>query len=70
MLSLITWALIIVVTLKYVVVVMRADNHGEGGVLALMALVLAASGLSAAPAADLHRCWASPAPRCSTATAC
>ena len=39
MLSLITWALIIVVTLKYVVVVMRADNHGEGGVLALMALV-------------------------------
>src|SRR3954471_11683874 len=38
-LSLITWALIIVVTLKYVVVVMRADNHGEGGVLALMALV-------------------------------
>src|SRR5512139_490113 len=39
MLSLITWALIIVVTLKYVVVVMRADNRGEGGVLALMALV-------------------------------
>ncbi len=38
-LSLITWALIIVVTLKYVLVVMRADNHGEGGVLALMALV-------------------------------
>ena len=38
MLSLITWALLIVVTLKYVVVVMRADNHGEGGVLSLMAL--------------------------------
>ena len=38
-LSLITWALIIIVTLKYVVVVMRADNRGEGGVLALMALV-------------------------------
>src|ERR1700716_3782956 len=38
-LSLITWALIIVVTLKYVVVLMRADNRGEGGVLALMALV-------------------------------
>src|SRR5256885_375044 len=37
-LSLITWALIIVVTLKYVLVVMRADNRGEGGVLALMAL--------------------------------
>ena len=39
MLSLITWALVIVVTLKYVYIVMRADNHGEGGVLALMALV-------------------------------
>ncbi len=38
-LSLITWALIVIVTLKYVMVVMRADNHGEGGVLALMALV-------------------------------
>src|SRR6476660_7213297 len=38
-LSLITWALIIIVTVKYVLVVMRADNRGEGGVLALMALV-------------------------------
>jgi KUP system potassium uptake protein len=37
-LSLILWALIIVVTLKYVLVLMRADNHGEGGTLALMAL--------------------------------
>jgi KUP system potassium uptake protein len=46
MLSLITWALIIVVTLKYIVVVMRADNHGEGGVLALMALVSRGTGLS------------------------
>src|SRR4029453_3226896 len=39
MLSRITGGLIIVVTLKYVLVVMRADNRGEGGVLALMALV-------------------------------
>ncbi|MDP1749234.1 MAG: KUP/HAK/KT family potassium transporter [Reyranella sp.] len=46
MLSLITWALIVVVTLKYVVVVMRADNNGEGGVLALMALVSQEPGLS------------------------
>jgi KUP system potassium uptake protein len=36
--SLILWALIIVVTLKYVVFLLRADNHGEGGTLALMAL--------------------------------
>jgi KUP system potassium uptake protein len=36
--SLITWALILVVTLKYVLFLMRADNKGEGGTLALMAL--------------------------------
>ncbi|WJR75738.1 potassium transporter Kup [Bradyrhizobium sp. NP1] len=36
--SLILWALIIVVTLKYVVILLRADNNGEGGTLALMAL--------------------------------
>jgi KUP system potassium uptake protein len=39
-LSLITWALVVVVTLKYVVVIMRADNRGQGGVLALTALAL------------------------------
>jgi KUP system potassium uptake protein len=39
-LSLIVWSLIAVVTLKYVVVVMRADNRGEGGILALTALAL------------------------------
>src|SRR5215475_1538586 len=39
-LSLITWVLFTVVTLKYVSVVMRADNRGEGGVLALTALAL------------------------------
>jgi KUP system potassium uptake protein len=46
-LSLITWALIVIVTLKYVVVVMRADNRGEGGVLALMALVSRRAEISA-----------------------
>lgn len=35
-LSLIIWALLLVVTLKYVVILLRADNHGEGGTLALM----------------------------------
>ncbi|HEY7583570.1 MAG TPA: potassium transporter Kup [Acidimicrobiia bacterium] len=38
-LSLIFWALILVITIKYVVVVMRADNDGEGGILSLTALV-------------------------------
>ncbi|HVB39221.1 MAG TPA: potassium transporter Kup [Vicinamibacterales bacterium] len=38
-LSLIFWSLIIVISIKYLVFVMRADNRGEGGILALMALV-------------------------------
>ena len=37
-LSLVFWALLLVVTLKYVMFVMRADNHGEGGIMALLAL--------------------------------
>jgi KUP system potassium uptake protein len=45
-LSLILWALIIVVTLKYVVLLLRADNNGEGGPLALMALAQRAIGSS------------------------
>src|SRR5258708_5813109 len=36
-LSLIFWALIVVVTLKYVLLLLRADNNGEGGTLTLMA---------------------------------
>src|SRR4051812_10220586 len=43
-LSLIIWALILVVTLKYVVILLRADNNGEGGTLALMALANRAVG--------------------------
>ena len=38
--SMMIWALILVVTVKYVLFVMRADNKGEGGVLSLMALAL------------------------------
>jgi len=37
-LSLVFWALVLVVTVKYVIFVMRADNKGEGGIMALMAL--------------------------------
>ncbi len=39
-LSLVFWTLLVVVTLKYVLLIMRADNHGEGGILALLALVV------------------------------
>ena len=42
--SLVFWALILVVTLKYVVFLMKADNKGEGGTLALMALAQRAMG--------------------------
>jgi KUP system potassium uptake protein len=43
-LSLILWALIFIVTLKYVIVLLRADNNGEGGTLTLMALARKAIG--------------------------
>src|SRR5215831_15374401 len=47
-LSLILWALIIVVTLKYVLLLLRADNNGEGGTLSLMALAYRGLGRRAA----------------------
>src|ERR1700687_249675 len=43
-LSLIIWALILIVTIKYVLILLRADNNGEGGTLALMALAHRALG--------------------------
>ena len=45
-LSLILWSLIIVVTLKYVLILLRADNNGEGGTLSLTALASRALGRS------------------------
>ena len=39
-LSLILWSLIVIVSIKYVVFIMRADNRGEGGIMALIALAL------------------------------
>lgn len=38
-LSLIVWALVVTISVKYCILVMRADNHGEGGILALMSLI-------------------------------
>ena len=43
-LSLILWALILIVTLKYVLILLRADNNGEGGTLTLMGLAQRAMG--------------------------
>ncbi len=45
--SLIFWALMIVVTLKYITLLLRADNHGEGGIMALLSL--ASSSVTAHP---------------------
>jgi KUP system potassium uptake protein len=39
-LSLIVWALILIVSFKYIIYIMRADNRGEGGILALLALIM------------------------------
>jgi KUP system potassium uptake protein len=47
--SLLIWALFLIVTLKYVLFLLRADNKGEGGTLALMALAQNAIGRRAAP---------------------
>ena len=47
LLSLVVWSLIITVSIKYAGFVMRADNHGEGGILALMALVTRHAGRAA-----------------------
>ena len=48
-LSLIIWALILVVTVKYVLILLRADNDGEGGTLSLMALAQSALGRGSIP---------------------
>src|ERR1700709_806 len=46
LLSLVVWALILIISVKYCIFVLRADNHGEGGILALMALVTRSTGRS------------------------
>jgi KUP system potassium uptake protein len=48
-LSLILWSLILVVTLKYIVILLRADNNGEGGTLSLTALAFRALGRRTKP---------------------
>ncbi|MEO8937739.1 MAG: KUP/HAK/KT family potassium transporter, partial [Burkholderiaceae bacterium] len=48
-LSLVFWAVVLIVALKYVVVVMRADNQGEGGTMALLSLAMPVAGRLRAP---------------------
>jgi KUP system potassium uptake protein len=67
-LSLVFWSITIIVSLKYLTFVMRADNDGEGGIVALIALTRAPGRPGGA---RRSRSWrsVSSAPRCSTATA-
>jgi KUP system potassium uptake protein len=52
--SVILWSLIVIVSLKYAILILRADNHGEGGIVALLALL----DVRYAPPAEAcaHRC--------------
>ena len=63
MLSLIVWTLIITTSIKYVAIIMRADNDGEGGILALMSLLGSTVNVSASSRSAY---WVRP---CSMATA-
>ena len=67
--SLVFWAITIIVSVKYVTFIMRADNDGEGGIMALIALIQGV-GLQV-ERRGARPCWsrsASSARRCSTAT--
>ena len=68
--SLIFWSVMIIVTLTYITLVMRADNDGEGGIMALITM-LQARERHARPAHrdDPGRRWACSARRCSSVTA-
>jgi hypothetical protein len=68
-LSLIFWTMTVVVSLKYVLLILRADNNGEGGLIAMLAL--ATQAVQERPGAAPHGCccWACSAPPSSSATA-
>ena len=67
--SLVFWSITMVVSVKYVTFIMRADNDGEGGIMALTALVQRAQVQAARGQGAAGDARASSARRCSTATA-
>ena len=68
--SLIFWSVMIIVTVTYVLLAMRADNDGEGGIMALITLLRRWSrAREPAHGGRAGRARASSAPRCSSATA-
>jgi KUP system potassium uptake protein len=64
--SAIFWSITLVVSVKYVVFILRADNDGEGGIMALAALVRGVSGATARRPS--RSAWACSGRRCSTGT--
>ena len=67
-LSLIIYSLLLVISVKYIAIVMRADNQGEGGILALTALLPQRDERRQRALVGARAARASSAPRCSTAT--
>ena len=68
--SLVFWSVMIIVTVTYVLLAMRVDNDGEGGIMALITLLRRWGARRGRPAAVvLAGARASSAPRCSSATA-
>ena len=67
--SLVFWSVMIIVTVTYVMLVMRADNDGEGGVMALITLVQPVRPPPRRPVAAAWRHSESSAPHCFSATA-
>jgi KUP system potassium uptake protein len=63
-LSLILWSLIVVISIKYCTFILRADNHGEGGIIALLAL------LGSAGSSDHSCCFGSPCSGCLACVGC
>ena len=69
MISLVFWSITIVVSIKYVVFILRADNDGEGGVMALAALARKATSGRGRLVSRRRCCSVCSGRRCSTATA-
>ena len=67
--SVVFWALLVIISIKYLALVMRADNHGEGGILALTALLMPEAGPADRRRSGRSSRSACSARPCSTATA-
>ena len=67
--SLVFWSVMIIVTVTYVLLAMRVDNQGEGGIMTLITLLRQGVPVNAVAGPACSQRWASSAPHCSSATA-